>query len=496
MSKHNSLIKTIKKQILSANDLIESNFNKLKYFKSNFKKILFNKDNRLILAIGSVVILTLSYFLIPTFYSKDLIQSQIKNQILKNYNIDLEFNEKINYGLLPKPHFSSKNLSILRENKKIGISSNLKVFIDISHFFSLNKIKMKNLVFNKTDFNIYLKDYLFFTDLLKIAPNENKIIFKNSNIFFKDQDDEVLFINKIDNGKFYFDSNNLQNILNMKSEVFKVPYKLLIKNDKFYKKFYVKFNSKKIRLMIENETNYEDLSKTGLLDILFINKNTSLSYKIDKKTLDFTSDDNSDRYRGKIDFKPFYLSTILNYDGLSLKHVFDKESIFIDIFESEILNNKNLSANLDLNVADITNINELNNLNLKISIEEGDIRFTDSFIMWKDDVKIILNDCQLVKNDDGINLVGTIVLNFEDINDFYSSFQIKKTNRKNVSKIEINFLYNFNGNSFQFNNPRVNENQNISLEKLLDNFNSKNGRVFNKITFKNFVNDFFETYDG
>ena len=87
-------------------------------------------------------------------------------------------------------------------------------------------------------------------------------------------------------------------------------------------------------------------------------------------------------------------------------------------------------------------------------------------------------------------------LNFEDINDFYSSFQIKKTNRKNVSKIEINFLYNFNTNSFQFNNPRVNENQNISLEKLLDNFNSKNGRVFNKITFKNFVNDFFETYDG
>ena len=55
--------------------------------------------------------------------------------------------------------------------------------------------------------------------------------------FLKDQDDEVLFINKIDNSKFYFDSNNLQNILSMKSEVFKVPYKLLIKNDKFYKNF-------------------------------------------------------------------------------------------------------------------------------------------------------------------------------------------------------------------------------------------------------------------
>ena len=158
MSKHNSLIKTIKKQILSANDLIESNFNKLKYFKSNFKKILFNKDNRLILAIGSVVILTLSYFLIPTFYSKDIIQAQIKNQISKNYTIDLKFNEKINYGLLPKPHFSVKNLSILRKDKKIGTVNNLKIYIDIGHFFSINKIKMKNLIFNKTDFNIYFDD--------------------------------------------------------------------------------------------------------------------------------------------------------------------------------------------------------------------------------------------------------------------------------------------------------------------------------------------------
>ena len=70
MSKHNLSIKKIKKQILSANDLIESNFNKLKYFKSNFKKILFNKDNRLILGIGTVVILTLSYLLIPTFTLK------------------------------------------------------------------------------------------------------------------------------------------------------------------------------------------------------------------------------------------------------------------------------------------------------------------------------------------------------------------------------------------------------------------------------------------
>ncbi len=496
MSKHNLFIKKIQKQILSVNSLIESYFNNIKYLKLNFKKILLNKENRVILGVGIVVILTLSYLLIPTFYSKDVIQAQIKNQILKNYNIDVKFNEKINYGLLPKPHFSAKNLSILRKNKKIGTTNNLKVFISLSHFFSINKIKMKNLAFNKTDFNIRFDDYSFFLNLLKIAPNENQILFKKSNIFFKSQNDEVLFINKIKSSKFYFDSNNLQNVLSMKSEVFKIPFKLQVKNDKFYKKFFVKFNSKKIRLSIENETNYEEETKSGLFDLLLINKSTSLNYKINNKTLNFQSEDNSNRYKGTIDFKPFYLATTLKYDGISLKHIFDNNSIFIDLFESEILNNKNLSASLNLKVKDITNINELNDLDLRVSIEEGDIKFTDSSIMWKDDLLIKLNDCQLAMNDEGINLIGTIVLDFDDINDFYSSFQTKKINRKDIKNIEVNFVYNFNNKSFSFDNPRVNNSQNIQLEKLLDNFNSRNDRVFNKITFKNFVNNFFKTYDG
>ena len=185
MSKHNFLNKKVKKQILSINDLIESNFNKLKYFKSNYKKILLSKENRLVLIIGTVVILTLSYLLIPTFYNKDIIQAQIKNQILKNYNLDIKFNEEINYNLLPKPHFSTKNLSILRNKKEIGLTNTFKVFIGLGKFFSFkNEIDIKDLVFHKTDFNIYLNDFLFFKNLLQTEPNENKIYFKNSTVFF------------------------------------------------------------------------------------------------------------------------------------------------------------------------------------------------------------------------------------------------------------------------------------------------------------------------
>lgn len=496
MSKHNLLIKKIKKQILSINNLIESNFNKIKYLKSNYKKIISVKENRVILVVGIVIILTLSYFLIPTFYNKDLIASQIKNQLFKNYNIEIKFNEKINYGLLPKPHFSSKNLSIFKSGKEIGLTKNLKVFIDTNKFFSINEIYPNDLVFNGTDFNINFKDISFFQNLLKTEPNENRIFFKKSNIFFKNKYDEVLFINKIDNSKFYYDSNNLQNILSSKNEVFKVPFKLIIKNDKFRKSVLTNFNSKKIRLNVETSTSYEEEIKNGILDVLFINKSTSFNYTIDENSFNFNSKNNKNNYNGFIDFKPFYFSAKFDYEGISSKNFFNDNSIFIDVINSEILNNKNLSANLNLNVKNITNINELNNLNLRISIEEGNISFSDSKIMWKQDLEINFDESLITLSDEGINLVGSIYLNFKNIDNFYSSFQIPKSNRKKIKKIKIDFIYNFNSKNLRFDNPKIDNIENTDLEDFLNNFNSKEDRVFNKIKFKNFVNNFIRIYSG
>ena len=492
MSKHNLINKKINKRILFINNIIENNFNKIKFLK----KIIIKGDNRVFLGIAGAVILTLSYFLIPTFYNKNTIQSQIKNQISKNYNFNIRFNKQITYGLLPKPHFSAKNLSILRKEKEIALVENLKVFIGISDFFSTNKISIENLVFDKTDFNIYLNDFLFFKNLLNIEPNENKIIFKRSNLFFKSKKDEVLFINKVYNSEFYYDSKNLKNVLYSKNEVFKIPYKIIIKNDKFEKKISTNFNSKKIRLNVESETNYDRDKKIGFLDILFINKDTLIDYSIDEDSLQFFSSDNKNSYEGSIEFKPFYFNANFNYEGLSFKNLFDNDSIFIELLSSEIFNNKNLSGNLNLNVKKITNINDLNNLLLRISIEEGNIKFSDTVINWKNDLKISLNESLLSLDDDGLNLIGTILLDFNDIDSFYKSFQIQKKNRKDLKKVQIDFVYNFNTKSVRFDNPRVNNKQNNDLEQFLRIFNSNKNRVFNKITFKNFVNNFFNIYSG
>ena len=495
MIKHNFSIKNIKKQILSINKQIESIFNNLKFFKSNYKKILLDKNNRVFLVSATVLFLLLCYFLMPTLYDKEIIKSQIKNQIQKKYEIKIKFNNEITYGLIPTPHFYSKDLSIMRNEKEIGMAKNFKVLISVLDFFKIDQVSTKNLIFKNTDFNIQKHDYIFFENLLKTEPNENKILIKNSNIFFKDKNDEVLFINKISNSQFYYDSNKLKNIFVSKNKIFNVPFKFKIENDKFNKKVYSRFSSQRIRLDIENEFDYDD-NKSGLFDISFINNNTSLTYKINENSINFNSKSSKNKFDGLIEIKPFYLTANFFYDGLSARNLMSDENFLVELIKSEIFKNKNFNSNIKFKIKNITNIAELNNLFLNFNIKEGEIELSNSSLMWKEDLKISLEECFLNYDGNQINLDGKLTLEFIDVENFYRSFQIKKNNRKKIKKIELFFVYDFNQNLMNFSNPRIDDTPNLKIENYFENFNDNNKREFNKVRFKNFVNDFFDIYAG
>ena len=495
MNKINLISKKLKQRFVSINNSLESYFSKLNFFKTFSKKNNILANNRVFFSLSAVLILTLSYFLLPTLYNKDIVQVEIKNQISKRYNIDIKFNENIRYGLIPKPHFISKNLSILNNEREIGLVKNFKVFIDFGNLFSIDNLEINNLILNKTDFNINKKDLLFFEKLLKMEPNENKIIFKKSNIFFKNLNEDLLFLNKIDNSKFYFDSYNLENVLVSKNEIFNIPYTINLKNNKFQKNFSIKFNSKKIRLNIESNTNYEDSIKKGEVDLLFVNNNESLLYEISKNSLNFSSTDNK-KFDGYFDFKPFYLEATFNYDGISAKDILKNDSILVELFKSEIFNNENLNVNIDLNVKNITNIDYLNDLKLKLNLDQGKIAFSKSSIMWKDDLKINLKEGLLNYDQNEIFLIGKLIINANNIDNFYKSFQIKKIHRKKINKLELDFVYNFNKNKFNFDNVKIDDKTNDNLNQFLDEFNSSEKKFFNKISFKNFINNFFSNYVG
>ena len=75
MPKQNLFAKKLKKQFLSINDSLENYFSKFNTFRANFKKY---RHNKAILALGALVILTLSYFTLPALYNKGQVANLIK----------------------------------------------------------------------------------------------------------------------------------------------------------------------------------------------------------------------------------------------------------------------------------------------------------------------------------------------------------------------------------------------------------------------------------
>ena len=115
--------------------------------------------------------------------------------------------------------------------------------------------------------------------------------------------------------------------------------------------------------------------------------------------------------------------------------------------------------------------------------------------MWKDDLIINLNE-SLINYDQGeIFLTGRINVDIKDTKDFYSSFQINKKFRKKINQIQFDFNYNFTKEKISFDNLVIDQKKDNEIEEFINNFNL-NTKVFNKVTFKNFVNEFFKIYFG
>ena len=495
MNKDNLFAKNLKKRFLSINNSLESFFNKIKLFILKLRKSKFDPNNKTFLLFGIVFILIFIIFSIPSFYDKKIIESKIQNQFLDRFNIETRFNEKINFSLLPKPHFLTKNFSILRDGKEIAKVRKFKTYISYDEYFAFNKIKIRNLLLDKAEFNLNKNNINFFKKLLFTDPSKDIVEIKNSKIFYKNSTGEILFILKIFNSKFFYDYTKLENNLSSNNEVFNLPFTFEVKNNYFEKKLSTKINSKKIRLTIENEINYENDIKKGNTNLNLINKNTKLNYKIDDKSLIYYSED-EDFYDGQLDFKPFYLSKNINYKNFNFKNFIANKNLVVELLKSEIFNNENLNLDININIENILNADQLNNLFLKIGIVEGYISLSDTNLMWNDNLKIALKESFLDINDENVNLLGKLIFEFDKIEKFYSIYQIKKDNRKKIKKIEIDFLYNFEENNISFDNPKIDDEFNLGLEKLIESFNKKKNRHFNKITFKNFINQFFDAYAG
>ena len=488
------LIKKFNKLLISVNERIESFFNHIsillnskKKIKNNLKKI----DKKIIIGFGSLIILILTYFLIPVFYNKDLVRVKLTNQILKKYNLEVKFDGNLKYGLFPKPHFFIKDTIIIYDKKTLAKTDTIKVYITIKNFFSSKDLKIKNLSFNQSEFNIDANNFSFFKKILNSNQSRYNINFKKNNFFYKDKNEDVIFLANIKDLNFlYNDDFNQQ--LDAYLDIFNIPLKIKIINNLKKKNAFINIDSHKLRMNIKNNFDYSKERTIGSLDLNIINKQKKFNYTIKKNSLEFDSDKNN--FKGRLDFIPFYLTSDLRFSQFNIEKMFNNNAIFLDLLNTEILNNQKLNAEINIYFDEIKNVNHIENIILRTYFEEGNIYMKNSSFNWKNSILINLDMVQLITENNKIIFTGEASLEFNDIAEFYKHNQVKKINRKKINQIKLDFLYNLFESEIQFDNLKIDGVSNKDVNNFVNDFNSKKVNVFNKVLLRNTIKDFFSKF--
>ena len=252
MNKHNYFVKILIKINRIINSLLERNLNKLNV--ANLKKILIN--NKIFLTIVLFVILFLSYLSIPNTFGQNQISAELKKDLYDKLNLEFNFEKKLDYKFLPRPHFTINESSMIFNDNKISEIKKIKIYVSLNNLFSLKNMKVKNIIIEEGNFNLNKKNYNFFMKLLDNNFKDSKFEIINSNIFYRNLENDVLFINNIINAKYIYDPKVSENILYSENKIFNLPYSIKLFNNKDENKLYSKINIESLRLQLENEFSY------------------------------------------------------------------------------------------------------------------------------------------------------------------------------------------------------------------------------------------------
>ena len=496
MSKKNYFVKSLNKIYLSINNLLKKNLNKLNF--NNFSKIA--RSNNFFFIFVALIILFVSYLSIPNIYTKAKIHTELKKQLLEKFNLNFKFSQNLNYKFLPRPHFTNEETIILNDQNEISKIKNLKIYVSLENLFSLKNIKVNNVILEDANINLNNQNYDFFLELLKADFKNNSFEIRDSNVFFKTEDDEVLFINKIINMKYFYDFKNLNNIVVSKNEIFNIPYQLELFVDRTKKKIFSELSLNLLKLKIENELDYSRNIKNGSTHLTIKQNKSKASYIINKNSLIFNLFDkvNSPNflYKVNINFNPFYSKLQGSTKEIDLSTLFNSNALLAELLKSEILNNINLNFNLDINANKFKKYQGFDDIFLNFKIKEGLIDIDNTKFNWKDYAKFkILDSLIHVKNSELV-LDGKLEIIIKDSQEIYKTLLTPKNYRTEIEKIELNFNYNFDQKILKLNDIRVDNVINKNVGNILKNLIVRSDKLQNKIYFKNMVNKAIKSYAG
>ena len=496
MSKTNFFIKYLKNINFFINNLLEKNLNKL-----NFKNlsVLF-KNNKIILTFVALFVIFISYLLLPTFYNQNEISKRLRNELENKFDLNFKFSQNIKYNFFPKPHFKVTDSKIFDNQKEISKISKLKFFITFDNLFSINNIKITDVILENANFNLNTKNYNFFLELLNQSFKDGNLIIKDSNIFFKHIKNEVLFISKIFKMEYYYEPKELKNIFYTENELFNIPFSIesFLSEDK--NKIFSQINFNLMNFKVENELLFYDDKKIGKSEFVLNKLKRIVDYQIEKNSLHFHIFDKIDQpdvaLKGRLNFKPFYSNLEGNLDELNFNYLFGTNAILAQLLKTEILNNKNIDFKLNVNADSIYKNSNFKNIILNSKIQEGLIDTDNTKFQWKDIARFELLESLIFVRNGELVLDGKLKIKVKDYNNLYKFLLTPKNYRNQINQIDLNFSYNFDQKIAELKDIKIDNKINHNVNKILNNVILKKDDLQNKIYFKNLLNEAIKSYAG
>ena len=224
-----------------------NNFNR--YFSTKFKKTLFfvirlefmeskkvsiSVFNRYLILFFLVLFSYLFYLSVPTIYNYGVLQKDLNNKLLKDFNLNTSLSANITYKILPSPNFEITNvlLNTNSENelKEYAQIKKMKIYISSKNLFDQRKLEIKKILISGANIHIDKDSYNYFNSFLSKKFSNKKINIKKSKIFFEQKKDKknviaLSTINKID--LIHEDKQN-NNLINIEGSIFNTTYRLTL----------------------------------------------------------------------------------------------------------------------------------------------------------------------------------------------------------------------------------------------------------------------------
>ena len=461
---------------------------KIKNYISNFRKK--SPFNPIISSIILVFLLSL-YFTIPTFYNYENFDKEIQKKVSKDFKLNLKNISSVTYLMLPTPHFLIEECDIHFSNdpkEKILKAKHLKINVFSKNLHKKENIELKNIHLNKVDLDLQFIDIKNFYNHLKYNISK-PIYINNSNLFFRDQNKEIILISKIKNFEYFFDFQSKSKKLNILGNIFGSNFKF--NWDKSFSNPYITISDIKFynpNLNISNKFNKENENFTKAeTRFRFLRNSLDLNYKFNRDSIELIDDKskiiNHSKLIGNIKLDPFFFDLNLILSGIRIETVLN--NLFLNLYKTNQSTNLNFNGNLKINLNEINN-RLFENLVINVQFLEERISLNGSSLNLKKIGKINFSNPSIYEKNQKIFIKSKINFDVDDQEQLYRRFLIPRQNRINLNKVYFEVEYNIDDGNYFLSSINFNENKNnqIIFHKIknIQQLNNFISREFKKVS--------------